>query len=141
MRARAWLCVVLTLVGLGAVPWAGAQQAQVLKAQASNLDWLALMDAGKYREAWDSAAVVVRAAVTKEMWEQKMVAVRSPLGKVVTRELSDSKYTKTLPGVPDGEYVVTQYKVKFEHKEDAVETVVSSVEKDGSWRVAGYYFK
>jgi len=41
----------------------------------------------------------------------------------------------------DGEYVVSIYTTKFEHKENALETMVSMLEKDGSWRVAGYYFK
>ena len=38
-----------------------------------------------------------------------MHASREPLGKILTRKLNSAAYTKTLPGAPDGEYVVIQY--------------------------------
>jgi len=50
-------------------------------------------------------------------------------------------YSKTLPGAPDGEYVVVQYQTIFTHKKEAVETVVSAREKDGSWKMSGYFIK
>jgi len=43
--------------------------------------------------------------------------------------------------VPDGEYVVIQYDSSFEHKQSAVETVTPMLDKDGKWRVSGYYIK
>lgn len=52
-----------------------------------------------------------------------------------------STYTKKLPGAPDGEYVVIQYESSFEHKQSAVETVTPMLDKDGKWRVSGYYIK
>ena len=50
-------------------------------------------------------------------------------------------YVKTLPNAPDGEYVVIQYDTNFEHKQGAVETVVPMLDKDGKWRVSGYFIK
>jgi hypothetical protein len=47
----------------------------------------------------------------------------------------------TLPGAPDGESVVIQYDTQFEHKAHAVETVVPMRERDGSWKVSGYFVK
>jgi hypothetical protein len=66
---------------------------------------------------------------------------RQPLGKVKSRQLMSRKYTKTLPGAPDGEYVVIQYKSSFENKKVAIETVTPMLDKDGNWRVSGYYIK
>jgi hypothetical protein len=60
---------------------------------------------------------------------------------MVARELKSKQYTKTLPGAPDGEYVVIQYKTTFENKKSAIETVIPMLEKDGRWRVSGYYIK
>lgn len=37
--------------------------------------------------------------------------------------------------------VVIQYDTNFEHKSGAVETVVPKLEKDGNWRVSGYFIK
>jgi hypothetical protein len=60
---------------------------------------------------------------------------------MVSRKFKSSQYTKTLPGVPDGEYVVIQYDTSFEHKQSAVETVTPMLDKDGKWRISGYFIK
>jgi len=103
--------------------------------------WLALVDEGKYSRSWDQAAEYFRNAVTRDQWIASLKAVRAPLGKLVARKLKSKQYTKTLPGAPDGEYVVIQYETQFEKKNSAVETVTPMLEKDGQWRVSGYYIK
>jgi hypothetical protein len=103
--------------------------------------WLSLVDAGDYAESWNQASALFKAAVTKEQWQNTVKAVRVPLGKVVARKLKSKQYTKTLPGAPDGEYVVIQYETTFENKKSAVETVTPMLDKDGKWRVSGYYIK
>jgi hypothetical protein len=141
MRVILLFGVLLGLTGFSAVPPVAGQDKPDLLVQASNEQWLALVDAAKYDESWDAASAQVKAAVTKEQWTRTMTASRSPLGKVVTRVVASSTYTRTLPGVPDGEYVVTLYTTRFEHKQSAEESIISVLEKDGEWRVAGYYFK
>ena len=47
----------------------------------------------------------------------------------------------TLPGAPDGEYVVLQFDTSFEQKAAAVETVTTIREKDGTWHVGGYFIR
>ncbi len=49
--------------------------------------------------------------------------------------------SNTLPGAPDGEYVVIRYRTEFENKMKAVETVTPMLEADGAWRVSGYYIR
>ena len=58
-----------------------------------------------------------------------------------TRKIKSTTYTKTLPGAPDGEYVVLRYDTSFENKNSAVETVTPMLDKDGKWRVSGYFIK
>lgn len=103
--------------------------------------WLALIDKGKYGESWETAAVYFKNATTKEKWEQMLAAVRKPLGKLVSRELKSKTYKKSLPGAPDGEYVVIQFNTVFENKKSAVETITPMLDKDSKWRVSGYYIK
>lgn len=55
--------------------------------------------------------------------------------------MSKATPAKSLPGVPDGEYVVFQFATAFEQKEAAIETVVTVKDTDGSWRVGGYFVK
>ncbi len=103
--------------------------------------WLSLVDEGNYGESWNQTAGFFKNAVTKEQWLNSMKSFRVPLGKTVVRKLKSKQYTKTLPGAPDGEYVVIQYETTFEKKQSAIETVTPMLDKDGKWRVSGYYIK
>ncbi len=103
--------------------------------------WLALVDAEKYGESWDEAASMFKDRIAREKWEQTAGAVRKPLGGRKSRELLSSQYTTELPGAPDGEYVVIQYKSSFERKKSAVETITPMLDKDGKWRVSGYFIR
>jgi hypothetical protein len=103
--------------------------------------WLGLVDNGKYGESWNTAAQYFKNALTSSQWEQAVSAVRQPLGKVQKRTIKSKDYMTTLPGAPDGEYVVIQYSTSFENKASAVETVTPMLDKDGMWRVSGYFIK
>jgi hypothetical protein len=120
---------------------ATAQQKPEQLAQQSSESWLALVDSGKYAESWQECAQIFQASVTKEQWQSALRASRDPLGKLLWRKLKGATYTKNLPGAPDGEYVVIHYESSFEHKQAAVETVTPMLDKDGKWRVSGYYIK
>jgi len=118
-----------------------ADQAPEELAVAASEAWLSLVDEGRYATSWNEAAQLFKGAVAKEQWEASLRAFRIPLGRVISRELKSSRYTKTLPGAPDGEYVVIQYETSFEKKKVAIETVTPMLDKDGVWRVSGYYIK
>lgn len=56
--------------------------------------------------------------------------------------MKGATYATKLPGAPDGEYVVIQYKASFANKESAVETITPMKEADGTtWHVSGYFIK
>jgi len=103
--------------------------------------WLLLVDEGKYSESWNETATYFKGAVTMDSWMKSMQSFRQPLGKVKSRKLMSKKYTKTLPGAPDGEYVVIQYRSSFENMKSALETITPMLDKDGKWKVSGYYIK
>ena len=118
-----------------------AQRGAETAAQQAAESWLALVDAGKYRESWTEAAQLFKDRVTIEQWESAVRAARTPLGKIGSRKLKVASYRKTLPGAPDGEYVVIQYETSFEKKRSALETITPMKCDDGRWRVSGYYIK
>lgn len=128
---------VLSLFGAYAV----AGQSHERSAQQAAESWLALTDSGKFAESWEQAGEIFRAAVAKDQWIRTVSAVRTPLGNLLSRRLKNVRYTTTLPGAPDGQYVVIQYDTVFERKKEAVETITPMLEKDGKWRVSGYYIK
>lgn len=128
----------LLLLG-GLLVFAG--DAKTVVARRSAESWLALVDAGHYGQSWDQAASLFKQRVSKQQWETAVRKVRQPLGRVKSRELMGSQYLTQLPGVPDGEYVVIQYKTSFEHKKSAVETITPMRDTDGKWRVSGYFIR
>src|ERR1044072_2102425 len=76
--------------------------------------WLKLIDANNSGESWESAAAIFRIQVPKDKWEQSLSSVRDLFGNMIARKLINAQFTKTLPGAPDGNYLVVQYQTAFE---------------------------
>jgi len=123
--------IFITVMSYGVYAEQSAEDAAV----ASSQKWLSLVDTGKYAEIWDEAAGYFKNAVPKQKWLESMEAFRKPLGKLISRKLKSKQYATTLPGAPDGEYVVIQYETSFENKMSATETITPMLDKDGTWRV------
>jgi Protein of unknown function (DUF4019) len=132
--------ILATLVLLG-VPVRAQDSDVVAKAQAAALSWLVLTDSGAYSESWEQAAGLFQAAVPKTTWVNSIKTVRSPLGSLKSRKLRSATFTRSVPGAPTGEYVIIQYETEFEQKPNLIETVTPLRERDGSWKVSGYYIK
>ncbi|MBN1870682.1 MAG: DUF4019 domain-containing protein [Candidatus Omnitrophica bacterium] len=114
-----------------------AQEAAVAAAET----WLQLVDGGEYVKCWEQAAGYFKAIMKQQAWIDSIRPLRESLGKLVARRLIGRQYVTTLPGAPDGEYVVIQFETIFENKELAIETVTPMRDADGLWRVSGYYIK
>lgn len=103
-------------------------------------EWLGLIYDNNYSQSWDNAASLFQNAISKEQWTQQLSGIVPPLGKVISRDLISSEYHTTLPGAPDGKYIVIQFKTSFENKNESIETVTQM--KDGDqWKVSGYFIK
>ena len=118
-----------------------ADQAAVDEATKAADRWLKIVDAGDYKQSWDTASSLFKNAVTADQWAQQVGSVRKPLGALVSRKLKSAQYATSLPGAPSGKYVVIQYDSVFQNKSDAVETVTPMLDKDGQWRVSGYFIR
>jgi len=101
--------------------------------------WLGVVDGGNYGQSWKDAAAYFKVNIPQANWEKMLKGVRGPLGKVISRKVKSKTYATSVPGGPDGEYVVIQFTTSFEKKKSAVETVTPTLEKDGKWRVSGYF--
>ncbi|WP_445954537.1 DUF4019 domain-containing protein [Thauera sp. SDU_THAU2] len=100
-----------------------------------------MIDSTDYSASWEQSSDLFKAAISKENWESTIRNARAALGEVESRKLRSAQVTRTLPSAPTGEYIVFQFETRFGHKATAVETVTPSKEKDGSWRVSGYYIQ
>lgn len=137
-----WLVrLALLATAMAALSASAANEEAIAKAKEAAQSWLALTDSGNGAKSWQAAASLFNAAVPQDKWEQSLVAARGPLGALKARSLASATYSRTLPGAPDGEYVVIQFSSRFENKASAVETVTPMRERDGSWKVSGYFIK
>jgi hypothetical protein len=74
-------------------------------------------------------------------WPKVINGARARFGKFQSRKLTVTRFTTTIPGAPEGKYVIIDYSSRFEKRKDAVESVAPMQEKDGSWKVSGYFIK
>jgi hypothetical protein len=140
-RVVAGAVVAVACVLAWSPAWAQNEEAE-RKAEEAAKTWLTLVDAGKNVESYYATTTWFRYTVAKEKWDARLVNARRPLGNVKSRTLSQKKYTTDLPDVPKGVYVVIVFKTVFENMPKnvraATETITPMLQKDGSWRVAGY---
>ncbi len=135
VRAVILFCAYLFVVSIGV-----ASEDKKEAAKQAALAWLELVDFGQYRASWDEAAQLFKMQVSADEWERAVRSARLPFGALVSRRFASSQYTTTLPGAPDGEYVVFQFEARFENKAGATETVTPMLE-NGAWKVSGYYIR
>ncbi len=135
---RCFMFLALLLAGLGVH---AADTEAVSQARRSADSWLALVDAAQYGQSWNEAATLFKSAVTQQEWEKAARSARAPLGALKSRTFKTATFARSLPGAPDGEYVVIQFDTQFANKTAAVETVTPMRERDGSWKVSGYYIR
>jgi hypothetical protein len=138
MNMKRFLLGAFLLVLSGAAARAD-DAAAISSGRAAAKAWLARVDAGEYASSWDEASSAMRAAVTKAEWEKGLRSARGPLGKVASRAEHSASFTRSLPGAPEGEYVVLLFDTSFEGRAGTAETVTAMLEKDGVWRIAGYF--
>ena len=113
----------------------------IADAEAAAKTWLGLVDAADYARSWDTAATYFRNSITQSQWNSQVAGVRDAFGGVKTRRLWSARLARSLPGAPDGDYVIIEYSTSFERKAEATETVTPMKDPDGQWRVSGYYIR
>ena len=138
LKTLAALALAAAITALSAM---GAEELDTAPAMTVAQAWLTRVDAGRYGESWDESAAFFRESITKVQWQNALDKVRAPLGAMVTRKIRKATYARALPNAPEGEYVVIEFDTGFENLPRSTETVTPMREKDGSWKVAGYYIK
>ena len=141
MKIRRIVCFVVIGLILGTATVMAGRSDREKAAIAAAEKWLTIVDKGKYAESWNESSEYFQQAVTQDQWEQAVQAVRGPLGKLISRKVKSATYTTSLPGAPDGQYVVIQFNTSFGNKKSAIETVTPRMDSDGKWRVSGYLIK
>jgi hypothetical protein len=101
--------------------------------------WFELVDNQQYLESWEHTTEFFKSTTSRQKWQEFASTLRKVVGKVLSRELLFQENTTSIPGAPDGEYVVMSYKTSFENRGPAIETITSLLDQDNTWRVSGYH--
>ena len=132
-----------------APPTAGMQQAEPAAdphigeeqaAERQALGFLGYLDHGRYADSYAYTGMLIRAQLDQDSFAKQLEKARAGTGALLSRELIDASYTTTVPGAPEGQYVMLHYGASFANRQEAVETMTLAFAK-GYWRVSGYYIK
>lgn len=138
-RMKSLFAVLLMILSMSAT--ALCQDKGEKAATEAAIRWLALADSGDYAASWETAAPMFKQAISQDQWVKMVKAWRRPMGRLVSRTLKSAVYTTRPPGAPDGQYVLIVYETSFEHKQSAIEAITPSLDKDGQWKVSGYFIR
>jgi uncharacterized membrane protein len=139
MKSRFIGAAVIALLALSTLSL--AQDSTIKAATAAAEQWLGIVDAGQYAKSWSQAAPFFQSKVSEKQWEDALNQSQKPLGKMLSRQFKSGLPTTNLPGAPAGKYCVIQFRTKFSDGGSMIETVTPMLDKDGQWKVSGYYIK
>ena len=138
---RTLLRVLVALACVGA----GTSFAQDPKAglpQKAAREWLAKTDTLDGSASYGAAGAKFKESVSVDRWTEALQKARGPLGATEQRTIFETTFDKALPdGGPEGEFALVMYRTAFAKKADSVETITLEREKDGVWRVIGYFIR
>jgi hypothetical protein len=77
-------------------------------------------------ESRKDAADLFQQGVSEEKWGGMVQSVRDKIGPVKSRAFQSAQFTKTLPGVPDGDYAIVSFQTDFETKGASTEVISSA---------------
>jgi hypothetical protein len=102
--------------------------------------FLKLIDTGHYGEAWDGGAAPLKSSATRKEFVAGIAAARKPLGAVASRAVGQFARAHSLPGAPEGDYVIVSFETKFKNGKRADEQVIWMLDEN-DWRVSGYFIR
>ncbi len=103
--------------------------------------WLEQIDAADYAASYEAASATFQAALTKDQWIAALENVRTPLGKLVSRQIATASELSVLPDGTPGDFLLAQFQTAFNALPEATETVTFEKAPDGEWRASGYYIR
>jgi hypothetical protein len=110
--------------------------------------WLVPVDGRRYDDAWAMASESFKAKVPRDAFRDGIAKIRKDYGKVVKRSGEKMAFRGDMPSPDQGDTpakpgaeVAILFDATFAGDKQAREEVTMVLEKDGIWRVAGYYIK
>lgn len=102
--------------------------------------WVAMLDREDWAGSWSASGALFQQGVSAEVWTNTIQPLRSPLGAANSRAFEKVTRATEIPGAPDGEYELLEFRTDFANRAGTIETVVMAREGQ-SWRVVGYFMR
>jgi len=136
------LCRTLAVIACLVASAALAQDPRAGLPQKAAREWLVQTDKLDGAGSYAAAGAKFKEAITVDRWSDALQRARGPLGPTDQRTIFATTFDSKLPdGGPEGEFALVTYRTAFGKKADSVETVTLEREKDGVWRVIGYFIR
>ena len=140
--------ILVACIALAFAAGAGAMSTAERSALNAAEKWLVFVDDGRYADAWPRAAASFKATVGRQEWRDGARDLRRPYGRVVSRKAdkiafigAEAPTSDGSDGLKPGAKVSILFDTKFAGNKLANEEVSVEYEKDGIWRVAGYFIR
>ena len=139
--ARGLVFIPLLLTCFALSEPAQAISSDDLSAREAALQWLALVDSGHYRQAFEEQPQRIKAAsMGVDYFVKWMETRRIPVGRARTRVFYKVAAYHSAKGWPDGNYQQITFKTSFDRKAAGWERVILTKET-GRWQVGNYTFQ
>lgn len=135
-------CLLLATAFVVASTFAAhAQDARTSEVQAAARAWLALTDKLDAQASWNAAGEKFTRQMSAEQWGELLHKHREPFGEATQRAVVSTSFATQLPGAPDGDYALLQFRTAFMQKAEGHESLTLERQPDGQWRVIGYFIR
>lgn len=104
-------------------------------------DWLAIVDRGDAEASHAKAGERFRASMPVGTWARGLAKERGSRGALLQRTGVSTTFDPKTAELPPGEFALVLYRTSFAQQTTASETVTLEREKDGVWRVVGYFIR
>lgn len=101
-------------------------------------DYVDRLDRGQYVQSWSKGDLFFQHAVSQKEWMQLLNSTRKKLGSVRSRALRNQQIAWNPVGMPQGAYMVIEFKTAFENSPSSKELLTLRRGSDGIWRVLTY---
>jgi len=131
------LAVAMALCLLLMATVAGSDELLSETAVAKAREFARMIDSGKIETAYTNASELLQLSQDQLTWDNNIKRSQTLLGPVEKRTLVAVRSVQTFPHLPDGDYLIVQFKAKTTHKSQAAEVIL--MQQQGShWLVADY---
>ncbi len=100
--------------------------------------FLELVDAGNYAQAWWEGSELLHLIEPLDQWVAAQRVGRELFGELRERSVKGVASRSYMPRLPDGEYGIYSFDVRYENKSKGLELLVLNKDIYGVWRVVSY---